>query len=467
MPAAAPLVLLVLAASLVAALSTSAAAAGAATAQNVLTTQHISTAAGGGDCSNIGVWNATTDTCTLSGNLNFASGAGVEIDSNNVVLDGGGYTMTGSGAADGVYLSGISGATVQNLTVDAFNNGVNLTGGQMNTVQNVNTSKSVNTGISLTNSNSNMIMSNNSNADGVGINLAGSSSNQLQMNMVMGATTGDGISLQNSGSNTFSGNHSDMNAGNGFCIDPGNDNNNFSGNEASGNANNGFWLNQSNGNTIVGNTTSNDNMSGMSSSMGGMAGAGEIALQDSSNNTIYHNNFTSAMTPQASVTTSMGTSTGNVFNLPAPIGGNYWSSWTSPDANGDGFVDSPYVFTGGQDSLPLSAPVATGKPALTLAAPSPYWASLSDYSAGLLSVTWTVRNTGTGEAWQVRLTGDTNNNGVTLASTLPATVGSGDIPAGSSGSVTFQYNVPAGVSSWHATVTGSAQDGGGASYTYP
>ncbi len=47
-----------------------------------------------------------------------------------------------------------------------------------------------------------------------------------------------------------------------------------------------------------------------------------------------------------------------IFNLDKPMGGNYWSDWTSPDANGDGFVDSPYLvydYFGnlmGKDNLP-------------------------------------------------------------------------------------------------------------------
>jgi parallel beta-helix repeat protein len=42
----------------------------------------------------------------------------------------------------------------------------------------------------------------------------------------------------------------------------------------------------------------------------------------------------------------------NTYNLDEPIGGNYWNDWTGPDADGDGFVDNPYFFFGGQDNLP-------------------------------------------------------------------------------------------------------------------
>ncbi len=73
-----------------------------------------------------------------------------------------------------------------------------------------------------------------------------------------------------------------------------------------------------------------------------------IQLQSSSDNQIYNNNFIDN-TIQAYATTGRRS---NIFNLDKPIGGNYWSDWTSPDADGDGFVDYPYVFTGGVDYLP-------------------------------------------------------------------------------------------------------------------
>jgi len=72
-----------------------------------------------------------------------------------------------------------------------------------------------------------------------------------------------------------------------------------------------------------------------------------IRLRSSSDNQIYNNNFIDN-TIQAYVT-GRGS---NIFNLEKPIGGNYWSDWTNPDADGDGFVDDPYVFTSGVDYLP-------------------------------------------------------------------------------------------------------------------
>jgi hypothetical protein len=274
---------------------------------------------------------------------------------------------------------------------------------------------------------------------------------------------GDGIALMNSRGNSLIGNTSDMNAGNGFCIDPGNTNNRFIGNETSANANNGFWLNSSDGNTITGKTSSNNIMSGMTG-MGSMAGAGEISLNMSSNNTIYHNNFTSSMSPQASVSGGSG----NVFSQPLPAGGNYWSMWTSPDANNDGIVDSPYVFTGGEDDLPWTSAngwQASGKPSLILETPASFWASASDYQARQLSVRWTIDNSGSGSALAASITGCENGNGVQLLTPLPALAG--DIGPGGAGSVTLRYQVPDGVAAWNAINAGHAYAADGVEYAYP
>jgi parallel beta-helix repeat protein len=95
-------------------------------------------------------------------------------------------------------------------------------------------------------------------------------------------------------------------------------------------------LRYSNGNTLTGNTAWYNKYG--------------IKLDRSNYNEVYNNNFVDNGT-QAHVSSD---STGNIFNLSElEGGGNYWSNWTSPDNDGNGFVDYPYVFSGGQDNLPL------------------------------------------------------------------------------------------------------------------
>jgi parallel beta-helix repeat protein len=95
-----------------------------------------------------------------------------------------------------------------------------------------------------------------------------------------------------------------------------------------------------------------------------------ILIQYSINNTVYNNNFINN-TIQAFVRSASN----NVFNLPAPTGGNYWSDWTTPDLDSDGFVDFPYVFTTGQDNLPWareSGWADNTPPEITITTPQSY-----------------------------------------------------------------------------------------------
>ncbi len=92
-----------------------------------------------------------------------------------------------------------------------------------------------------------------------------------------------------------------------------------------------------------------------------------VNFVSSNSNTVYHNNFISnGIQAQAS-------GSNNFFNLASPTGGNYWSGWTSPDTDGDGFVDIPYAFTGGQDNLPFTTQngwIDTTTPVVTNIQPS-------------------------------------------------------------------------------------------------
>ena len=78
-----------------------------------------------------------------------------------------------------------------------------------------------------------------------------------------------------------------------------------------------------------------------------------LTLFQSTGNTVYNNNFISNAQTYANWS-------GNIFNLAAPTGGNYWSDFDTPeegcnDLNGDGFCDAPYNFCcSGQDNLPLT-----------------------------------------------------------------------------------------------------------------
>jgi parallel beta-helix repeat protein len=93
--------------------------------------------------------------------------------------------------------------------------------------------------------------------------------------------------------------------------------------------------NLSNSNVVTGNTASSNDYG--------------IHLFVCSSNQIYNNNFIDNTT-QAYVESGSD----NLFNLAMSLGGgNYWSDWTGPDDDGDGFVDSAYVFDyGQQDGLP-------------------------------------------------------------------------------------------------------------------
>jgi len=95
----------------------------------------------------------------------------------------------------------------------------------------------------------------------------------------------------------------------------------------------GIYLISCSSNTLTKNTI-NNNQSG-------------IKLYKCNVNKVYNNNFINNST-QAQV--KYGSD--NEFFLDNLVGGNYWSNWTSPDDDGDYFVDCSYVFFYGWDDFP-------------------------------------------------------------------------------------------------------------------
>lgn len=81
---------------------------------------------------------------------------------------------------------------------------------------------------------------------------------------------------------------------------------------------------------------------------------GRISVQYSSNNNqVYNNNFSDTYIPA-----NLAGSTGNLFNLDLPIGGNYWKKYeaTCQDGDNNGFCDDPFAFLNVIDNYPYSKP---------------------------------------------------------------------------------------------------------------
>lgn len=277
---------------------------------------HIKDDATGGECSVIGNWDAGSKTCTLSQDLS----QGIIIDNDGVTLDGNGHTLTGNNtglAGFGVFLSGRSGVVVRNVTVGQFAAGIMLSSSNNNTLEN-NTvlAQAGPDGIRLESSNTNTIKSNTSLAV-IGIDITHADNNTVTANIL--TNNDQGINLNFATGNIITDNNVSLTVPiiTSRCI-------HLAGIVTS---------------TIVtGNTTTNCQFGVF---IGGL----------SSGNKIYSNNFIN------NASNVLDFSGGNTFNLPLPIGGNYYNNFDTSaescsDANSDNFCDSPYIFSGGQDNLP-------------------------------------------------------------------------------------------------------------------
>lgn len=130
----------------------------------------------------IGSWDSVNRVYTLTGNV---SGP-IVVEESNLTLDGAGYTVTGGGSGDGIFLYNKTGVTVENVTVEGFTNGIYLALGH-----------------------DNVLTCNTVSSNGLyGIWLDTSSNNTVNGNTVSGhvANGAEGIRLQSANSNTITGN---------------------------------------------------------------------------------------------------------------------------------------------------------------------------------------------------------------------------------------------------------------------
>jgi parallel beta-helix repeat protein len=110
----------------------------------------------GGDCYKIGIWKAATRTCTLTTDLTET----IQIDSDSIILDGGGHLINGTRKGNGVYLSGRQNVNINNLASWNFYVGIVLYNSSYNTLTSNDASNNYYNGITLINSSNNNLTGN-------------------------------------------------------------------------------------------------------------------------------------------------------------------------------------------------------------------------------------------------------------------------------------------------------------------
>ncbi len=171
-----------------------------------------------------------------------------------------------------------------------------------------------------------------------------------------------GIILYYSDNTTVSGNTANNNHHNGISL-YGSYNTTVSGNTANNNKHNGIYLYDSNSTTVSGNTANNNGRYGIysyrsnSTTVSGNVVDNNwiygIYILESDYNLIYNNYFIN--------NGIHALDEGNFNNWNSSIIGNYWDNYTGIDADKNGIGDTPHVFSGGIDYLPIydQAPLIT------------------------------------------------------------------------------------------------------------
>jgi len=297
----------------------------------------------GGDCTQIGIWNAENLTCTLTADYTYR----IIIDSDGIILDGNGHSLTGAGTNennDAITVTRHNGITIKNFVLQNFSYGIHLDDAHGNIVANNVSVSNEGAGISLRNATNNTLTGNrisNNNSD-TGICIGYSSSN----NIISSNSTTDadrGIYLHDfSNGNTITGNTLSRNL-NALTLYDSDSNNTITDNILTENTMAIFLHGNSNNNILNSNTISNN-------------GIGLYLSDGASYNQVYKNKFLNNSNFQVSVSGGVD----NLFHLPYSTVGNYWSDYDTPaescnDLHSDGICDDPYLFNGGQDNLPATS----------------------------------------------------------------------------------------------------------------
>ncbi|UCC33853.1 MAG: right-handed parallel beta-helix repeat-containing protein [Candidatus Bathyarchaeota archaeon] len=180
----------------------------------------------------------------------------IVVERDNIVVDGAGYTLQGSGlfASIGIDLARRSNVTVKNLRIGRFYHGIRLAQSSDNTLSASNIANNEKSGVYLSHSFSNTISRNNITNNDYGIRFYASSSNTISQND-MAKNEFDGLDLWYSLSNTINQNYIKYN-GYGVYLHSSSDNA-FYGNTIEANGI-GVYLWRSSSNSITHNKMSNN-----------------------------------------------------------------------------------------------------------------------------------------------------------------------------------------------------------------
>lgn len=301
---------------------------------------------GGGDCGDVGAWDESSRTCTLTRDTD---GLFI-IESDDVTLDGAGHAMIGTndgsrhddGSGHAVLVVGRRGVTVKNLMVSRYDYAVNLEFSSGCIVSGIRAFENAYAGVSLTESSGNAVSGNVITNGGfdtgicIGFN---SNDNEIAGNTISGAERAIFIHT--------------------LC-----DANRVSDNDLLGNSWAVTLFDQDSANIVDGNRirqnalgvyllgNSHDNIFSDNDIIDNGQG---VLLEGAANNLFFGNSFVGN---QVQAESTGGGS--NSFNLPAAPGGNYWDDFDEEAEgcidNGIGFCETAYGFEGGSDALPRTAP---------------------------------------------------------------------------------------------------------------
>lgn len=262
----------------------------------------------------------------------------IVVERSNIIIDGNGYALQGSGGGNGFYGNGISNVTMKNTKITGFEYGIYL-----NLTSDI------------------AILSNNVTNNWWGILLFESSNASIYGNNITEHVR-QGIVLYISSNNRiFRNNITDNGWGNmqGIWLYIA-FNNSIGGNIITRN-DNGIGLGSSSSNSIIGNNIVANDENG-------------VQLINSTENLIYHNNL-SQNKNQAYIENSA-----NLWDDGYPSGGNYWSDYNGTDSSADGIGDTPYVIDANNtDNYPLITQI--GLPVNTLWDPSRDSYSQNNYAS--------------------------------------------------------------------------------------